>query len=133
MRHDHPIYAFFDLSAFANLERPNPTKEDIKILRDLLAAIRLADGSMTSASLESKLTEVMKSNKAERDILIGILGFCGILNTPRHPPYTHGFVPVAERKLPHRRFVDMSYPACWWTGLDGVNEREVMRYFGHVL
>ena len=133
VRHDHPIYAFFDLRAFADLEPPNPSKEDVKILRDLLAVIRSADSSVTSASLESRLARVLKSNKAERDILIGILGFCGILNTPGHPPYTHHFVPVGERRLPDRRFVDMSYPACWWTGRDGVNENEVMRYFGHAL
>jgi hypothetical protein len=133
VRHEHPIYAFFDLSAFVASEPPNPSKEDVTILRDLLAVIRSADSSVTSSSLETRLAKVLKSNKAERDILIGILGFCGVLNTPGHPPYTRGFVPVGERRLPDRRFVDMAYPACWWTGRHGVDENAVMRYFGHAL
>lgn len=133
VRHDHSIYAFFDLKIFSEQEAPNLTTEDVRILRELLDVIRSVDNTMTSGRLEATFAKFLKSNKAERDILISILGFCGILRTPGHPPYSNRFIPVSQRELPDRRFVDMSYPACWWTGSDGIDENEVIRHFGHVL
>jgi hypothetical protein len=31
-------------------------------------------------------------------------------------------VAAADRELPARRYVDQSYPVCWWKGRDGVDE-----------
>jgi hypothetical protein len=37
------------------------------------------------------------------------------------------------KQLPDRGFVDMAYPACWWTGAVGVNRETVLVLFGHLL
>ena len=68
-----------------------------------------------------------------REVLIGILGLCGVLETSEHRGYMTRFVPWSERELPARRFIDMHYPACWWTRADGVNGEAVQYWFGHVL
>jgi hypothetical protein len=133
VRHDQVNYAVFDLKLFLNSKVPNPKRDDLQIFRGIIAAITSVPPDVTSAGLQAHFAEVIKSNKAERDVIIGILGFCGILGTPEHPGFTDSFVAVREQTLPGRRFVDMSYPACWWRGSVGVNQARLTEWFGHAL
>jgi hypothetical protein len=133
IRHDQPGYAVLDLKMFLGSETPRPSPEDVRIFRDLMKAIFAAPADTTSAGLQAHFAKVVRSNKAERDVIVAILGFCGILGTSEHPGYADSFVTASERRLPDRRFVDMSYPACWWRGTDGVNRLKLEEYFGHVL
>ena len=103
------------------------------IFRDLVAALANAPASVTSAKLHKHLPTSLKANKAERDMLVAILGLCGVLGTADHPGFFDQFVPVRQRSLPNRHFIDMDYPACWWTRSDGVNTNRLQELFGHVL
>jgi hypothetical protein len=132
VRHDKPLYASFDLMQFQRLPEVAPSATDVEILKGLLHAIEDAPPTTTSASLEKHLGKCFKSNKAEREILIGILGLCGTLETAAHPGYMQRFIPQSERELPGRRFVDLAYPACWWQPSDGVNRKAVGYWFGHL-
>lgn len=133
VRHDQVAYAAFDLCQFIQEAADRPVADDLKIFRDLVEAIRAVPVGTTSAGLQAHLPKGLKSNKAERDILVGLLGFCGILGTPTHPGYSDSYVPSSDRCLPDRRFVEMSYPACWWDASTGLNETKLEQYFGHVL
>lgn len=133
VRHDHGGYALLDLKLFLECDVPGPTQEDICIFKSIMSSIADAPPETTSASLQQHFAKAIKANKAERDIIIAILGFCGVLGTPAHPGFTDSFVPVNERALPDRRFVDMPYPACWWQARVGVNKARLNEYFGHVL
>ena len=133
VRHDQPLYAGFDLGLFNKLPAATPTKDDIQALRNIFTIIKSAPRWVSSAELEQGLRLAIKSNKDERDNVVAILGFCGILGTRSHPGYRTSFVPVTHRELPARRFVDMSYPACWWTRKDGLNKRAIDYWFGHLL
>jgi hypothetical protein len=133
VRHDHVNYAVLDLGLFLDARTPQPTTRDISIFRDLLAAIEAVPPGVSSAALHTYFPKSLKGNKTERDVIVGILGYCGLLGTARHPGYSDAFVPVGARELPHRRYVDMAYPACWWRSDDGVNQRLLAEYFGHVL
>lgn len=133
VRHDQVPYASLDLRLFLQEPGVKPVAEDVKIFRNLIETIRAVPLETTSAGLQAHLAKSLKSNKAERDILVGLLGFCGILGTHDHPGYSDTFVPSSERHLPDRRFVDMSYPACWWSASSGVNETKLKEYFGHAL
>ena len=133
VRHDGLHYAVFDLGQFAAATVPSPTPSDVRIFKDLLAAIDAAPVETTSAALHTVFAKCLKSNKSERNVLIAILGFCGILGTNEHPGYSDRFVPTRARVLPDRHFVDMSYPACWCRRNDGVNRAMLAEYFGHVL
>jgi hypothetical protein len=132
IRHDQVEYALLDLELFTGIEPPQPVPEDLAIFRDLVRAISEAGPTVTSAKLQSHLAPMLKSNKAERDVLVAILGYCGILGTAEHPGYSDEFVPNQRRRLPDRHFVDMSYPACWWSGVTGLNQAKLTEYFGHV-
>lgn len=133
VRHTDPVYAWLDLSLFLAGHPPSPTDNDVRIFRELIERIAAAPASTTSSTLHTLLAPALKSNKAERDQLVAILGLCGVLRTPAHPSFSERFVPAAERSLPSRRFVDMAYPACWWTGSDGLDRDALQAFFGHVL
>jgi hypothetical protein len=133
VRHDQPLYASLDLELFQRLPRVTPARDDLAVFKNILKAIEVAPSKTPAALLEKHLAKAFKSNKPERDIVVGILGLCGILATAEHPGYIRRFVPWAERELPGRRFVDMAYPACWWQRSDGVSEEALAYWFGHVL
>ncbi|WP_406698484.1 hypothetical protein V5E97_06340 [Singulisphaera sp. Ch08] len=79
--------------------------------------------------MQAMLGGLFPSNKAERDILLNILDFCGILRTSGHPGYSARFVPMGERQIPPHWNVEMAYPTCWWRGRDGLNRDIVQAYF----
>jgi hypothetical protein len=133
VRHESPTYAAMDLELFLRDTPASPTSEDIGIFRNILSAIESAPRHVTSSGLQKYLAGALKSNKAERDGLVAILGFCGILETAGHPGFFKAFIPAGKRSLPHRRFIDMPYPVCWWTRDEGINREAVEEYFGHVL
>lgn len=133
VRHDQPGYAAFDLGQFLLETIPPPSAEDVRIFHGVIDAIRTAPAEATSAAVQARLSRALKSNKAERDCLVALLGFAGILETPGYPGYSDAYVPVTQRQLPGRRFVDMPYPACWWTTGHGLNQTVLSEYFGHVL
>ncbi len=133
VRHEQIGYATFDLEQFRSLPPVTPTPAARGLLESLLEAIDAAPQSTTAASLHKVLPASIKANKAERDILVGILGLAGVLRTAEHPGYHEGFVGYRERTPPARRFVDMHYPACWWRREDGTNHAAVEYWFGHFL
>jgi hypothetical protein len=133
VRHENPTYAAMDLELFLRGAPSSPTPEDIGIFRNILSAIESAPRHVTSSGLQKCLAGALKSNKAERDVLVAILGFCGILETAGHPGFFKAFIPAEKRSLPHRRFIDMPYPACWWRRDEGINPEAVDEYFGHAL
>jgi hypothetical protein len=133
VRHDHPLYASLDLELFRKLPRVAPTAADVAAFKGVLKAIEAAPAKTSSAVLQKYLAKAVKSSKAERDVLVGILGYCGILATAAHPAYMSHFVPWSDRHLPERRFVDLAYPACWWRRVDGINSKALAYWFGHVL
>jgi hypothetical protein len=133
VRHDQPLYASMDLELFRKLPRANPTSTDVALFKGVLKAVEAAPARTSSAVLQKHLAKAFKSSKAERDVVVGILGYCGVLATSEHPGYMHRFVPWSDRELPERRFVDMAYPACWWQRSDGINQEALAYWFGDVL
>ena len=133
VRHLELAYATYDLEWFRSLDRAVPSPGDLALLKDLLHAIEQAPAGTAAAGLEPFLPKAIKSNKSERNALIGILGIAGILETKDHPGFRCEFIPESGRQLPHRRFVDMAYPACWWTSGNGISSQAVSDWFGHLL
>ncbi len=133
VRHADPVYAMFDLEQFLASGAPPPTAEDLCLLRELIALLDGLAPGVTSAALQGRIGSLLKSNKAERDTLVGILGYCGILRTPGYHDFTDAFQPFHDRPLPDRHFVDMPYPAAWWRSEYGIDHDRLHLYFGHVL
>lgn len=133
VRHSQITYAAMDLDLFLQDSISKPRAEDKVIFRNIISALTATSPRVTSAAAQALFSGVVKSNKGERDMIVAILGFCGILGTAAHPGYSNEFVVPKQRKLPDRHFVDMPYPACWWRREDGMNDARLHDYFGHVL
>lgn len=133
VRHGEVTYAMLDLELFLDQAIAMPSPEDVEIFRGILSCIDDAPAGVASASLHHEFAKCLKSNKAERDVIVAILGYCGIIATPEHPGFSDNFIPCVSRELPGRRFVDMPYPARWWRREHGINLSKLKDYFGHVL
>ncbi|MEV6281914.1 hypothetical protein [Kribbella sp. NPDC051770] len=123
-RHDSIIYAAFDLQQFHRAPRLEPTAADRELGRTILTTLRELPPGVTAAQAVTHLRP-LKGNKSERQVLLDILGICGVLDTTDHHGYSDGFVPWSRRTLPSRRFIDQAYPACWWTSAAGISTKAV--------
>jgi hypothetical protein len=120
VRRDYLPYAAFDLEQFAKAPRLKPTRADIDTGRQLLDCLRQLPGGTTAAQAVPQL-KMIKGNKAEREVILDILGVAGILRTAEHPGYANAFIPKIQRSEPPLRFIFGHYPISWWTAADGVN------------
>jgi hypothetical protein len=125
VRHGSPSYIAFDLTLFERLVEHSPTDNDWSILRHLLTIARSLSPEARPSDLERALTRVLPSNKAERRVLLQILGYTGILQPTDSPSYLEQFVPAIHRVS----YTEWSYPLSLWRGADGVSEEAVAFWF----
>jgi len=129
VRHDHVEYAAFDLEQLSLWEIPTPTVEDLSLFRAILATARSMPPDARIRDLEKAIGKVVKSNQSEREVLLQILGYCGILASSVHPGFNDRFIPWRARDFPPASKLDWSYPACWWRGSNGVNDEALAAFF----
>ena len=129
VRHEQPEYIAFDLEQFDKLDEVEPTNQDLNEMRQILSIVRNCEPQSRPRDLEKQLAKVFESNKAEREILIQILGYCGILQPQNHHGYFQSFVDYFNRTIPPVNKIDWTYPVCWWRGSDGINQTALEYYF----
>lgn len=124
-------YALFDLKQFLKLPVYEHTAEDEQILHDILHCIDKLLPKNKARSLQKAITKkrILKSNKNEVDILLNILGICGVLSSESVPCYAVRFVSVWERS-PLEHTNDYDYPLNWWRVSDGINTERYNIVFG---
>jgi len=122
VRRDNIAYVAFDLQQFRKAPRLKVTPEDVALGRSFLNTLTELPEDTTAAQAVGHL-QLLKGNKAEREVLMDILGICGILDTGEHHGYADGFVPAAQRESPPHHFVESAYPVCWWRAADGINSK----------
>jgi hypothetical protein len=125
----HPLYAAFDLERFNQADVPDPTDNDLAILRQIVQIAASMPKSARLADLAKALAPTLPSNDAERRTLIGILGFCGILRDPQKPGYREGFPPYSVREETPWHKDDWPYPVQWWDGSQGVSSEAIRDWF----
>jgi hypothetical protein len=81
------------------------------------------------SDLDKSLSKVLASNSAERRVLIGILGYAGILIDPSRPAFRKGFVADAQREETPWHKDDWPYPVQWWNSSFGIDEAAVDDWF----
>jgi hypothetical protein len=128
VRHSDVIYALLDLEQFCKLEKFKPTDEDYSIFKSIIKTIKELDEKAKPRDVEKAISKLFKSNKAERDILISILGYCSILETPEHKGFLKYYTYFVDRQPPPQHFNDWSYPISWWKRKDCIN-KEAPQYF----
>lgn len=131
VRHTSPGYALFDLEQFIQLPKVTPTEEDWSIMRGVLRAAKELEPNQKAGALRQLITKkkLLKSNKAEVEVILDILGICGILSSPDAPSYCDHFANVMERS-PREHTNDFTYPVNRWHASDGINEDRFQKVFG---
>lgn len=124
VRHDNIRYVAFDLEQFQSAPRVRPDDDAVRLGRAVLDALRSSPANETAPATVKRL-RMLKGNDSEREVVMDILGLCGVLATSEHPGYLTRFIPYSDRALPPHHFVDRAYPVCWWRGHDGVSDEAV--------
>jgi hypothetical protein len=124
VRHDDITYVAFDLEQFQKAPRARPDDAAVRLGRAVLDALRATPAKET-ASAAAKRLRMVRGSDSEREVIMDILGLCGVLATSERPGYLTRFVPYRDRALPPHHFVDRTYPVCWWRGHDGVSDEAV--------
>jgi hypothetical protein len=129
VRHVNPLYCWFDLTQFEKASLAAPTQEDYSILARI---VEIASGLTPKAKpneLEKRISKVIKSNAAERRVLIEILGYCGVLKPAGRCGFLQAFTSNEHRDRPPDHTNDWNYPVIWWQGADGVDRDALNRLF----
>ncbi|MDE3165255.1 MAG: hypothetical protein KGN36_05570 [Acidobacteriota bacterium] len=119
----------FDLERFAQIDFPVPTDNDRAVFRQIIQTAASMHHGARLSDLAKALAPILPSNDPERRTLIGILGYCGILQDPAKPGYFEGFPQYSLR--PHTPWYkdDWPYPVQWWNGSHGVRVEAVSYWF----
>src|SRR5262249_47097834 len=128
VRHLDPVYAALDLELFAKAEKPTPRAEDLAIMDRVVEAARGLESDARLDDLERGLGQHLASSKPERQVLVQILGYCGILQHPNHPGFLEEFRDFSARHECGRG--DWTYPVEHWRGRHGVNAEALAFWFG---
>lgn len=114
------LYCWLDLELFSKEEALECTSEDVALLSKMLEAIQNCEDNESARMLEKRWKDVIPSSKHERDVMMEIWGYTGLLaqrDTPRkHRGVGHDFNSVAE-----------------WQGNDGYSQEALEFYFGAFL
>lgn len=119
VRHGNLEYTWFDLRELAAHPIPEPTEQDVALLRGILAMVAACEPNDGPGALEQKLKPTLASSKAERQMLIDILACAGVLRPQSY-----------DRTVNGRS--DWRYVGAW-RGQDGYSEDAVQRWFGNYL
>jgi hypothetical protein len=126
-------YVGCDLHRFAELKPVSPSEDEIDILRRVLRAIRKLPKSAQLSDLNQALVGLFKSTKHERQVVLEILGYAGILKPKGWPSFFDAWVRPSEREQPgHFYKKEWQFPSSGWTGRDGINEKAVAYWFPQV-
>ena len=131
IRHTCPEYALYDLQQFLLLPEVKPTERDMEIFSSILHTIDELPSTKKVGAFRELITKkkLFKSNKAQVETLLNILGICGVLSSAEHPCYCVYFADQYER-APREHSNDYQYPVNHWHVSDGVNEDRFMAVFG---
>jgi hypothetical protein len=121
IRRDDLTYVWLDMQQLAAADRPTPTAADRAAFEHLLDGLDGAAPTVTATRAAGQRWPGIPSNKAEREVLLDILGICSVLETSEHSGFLRRFVPAADRVVPQHKFAERPYPVCWWRAEHGVN------------
>ena len=132
IRHADPLYGWFDLTQFEKADRVAPTRADHAILAEIIGLASSLAPDARPAELDKLIGKAIKSNSAERRVLIQILGYCGILKPSGRSGFLQSFTADELRDRPPDHTNDWTYPVIWWRGADGVDRGALSRIFPKV-
>ncbi len=111
------LYCWLDLELLGKEPPVHATEEDTQMFRHMLEEATLCEPGDRARKLEKRWKDLFPSNKNERDVVMEILGFIGVLATTEAPRIGRG------------HDSDMVSMATW-QGQDGYQMEAVKTYFG---
>lgn len=129
VRHDSPLYAWFDLERFSESECLRPSSEDKDCLAKILDVASSLSPAAKLAELVRGVAPLFKSNDDERRVLISILGYAGVLQPKSQPSFFEAYVSKSDRDQTPWSKDDWPFPIQWWRGADGVNWEAAQHWF----
>lgn len=122
-------YAAFDLEQFGRAPRLEPTAADVSLGQEIIDYLRQLPPKTTAAQAAHGMTMV-PGTRDQRNVLMEILGICGILHCPGHPGYADAFVPdwKAGTDWPAQRFAFGVYPVWWWKAEGGISQDSLRQF-----
>lgn len=115
------LYCLLDLELMSREEDLDVTNEDIAILKSMVQAIEACSDQDAARQLEKRWKDLFKANQYERDFVLEIWGYAGLLqSTDRY------------RKERGRGGTDFMSVATW-RGEDGYSAEWMNHYFGPYL
>ncbi|WP_454046205.1 hypothetical protein [Chryseobacterium sp. Marseille-Q8038] len=127
---DNVIQVLFDVEQFPKLPAVKPDENDYRILYELKKIMETADPSDRISQLKKKISKTFKSNDEERSGVLEILGIIGILHDDKHFGYADRYITYPEREHRPIRNDDVGYPARWWQGKFGIDDKKWEYWFG---
>ncbi|MCE5171851.1 hypothetical protein LQV63_21460 [Paenibacillus profundus] len=119
VRLNHMLYCMLDLEQLLKEADIAVSEEDVDIFKNILAAITSCAPADAARQLEKRLNGILPSNKSERDFLMEIMAYAGIL--------------TAEEDRPGRGGKNDFCAIVNWRGVDGYSKQAVQDYFGQWL
>lgn len=111
------LYCWLDLELFSRQEEVEATPQDLRILQDMAEAVKLCGSKDGARKLEKLWKDIFPSNRHERDVIMEIWGYAGILVPQEEPRQGRGggndFNSVAN-----------------WRGEDGYSQERLRFLFG---
>ncbi|USB34949.1 hypothetical protein [Paenibacillus sp. YPG26] len=120
VRLNYLTYCLMDLEFLSREEDFEVGQEDIVILRRMLEAVQACGDQEAARQLEKRWKDVLPSNQYERDAIMEIWGFAGLLQ------------PKDENRPQRGRGTDLVSVADW-RGEDSFSDEKVQFYFGEYL
>lgn len=123
-------YMLTDLESFRT-DALQLNGDGIAKLRELLDALRALPESATLGDLQGSIVGIFPSSKAERQVVLEILGYCGILRPRSFPSMHKQWLSHDQMPTPaHFYSKEWMSPISCWQGADGVDEEAVSFWFG---
>lgn len=134
VRHCSIDYVIFDIEQFLKLPKVTPNEKDIEILKRILQCINKLEPHNKIGKLSTiiRKEKIFKSNENEMQIILNILGICGVLSSNVCPCFEEKFVDEYCRS-PIEHTNDFAYPVNRWRASDGINITRFEKVFGYKL
>jgi len=131
MEHGSVPNAIYELERFATTTSApiSASTESYALLGTIFDTIRKLPPQSQLTQLEKSLSGIMKGNTLHRKHMLEMFGYCDIIHPKRQPKIAGQYYNANKHLPPHPGKSEWRYPACWWTGTDGLNEDAVKFWF----
>ncbi|MGY3186283.1 hypothetical protein [Lysinibacillus sp. TE18511] len=114
------VYCLLDLECLSKEQMFTVSEEDVDILKRMIEAVESCEDKDAARQLEKRWKDILPSNQHERDVVLEIWGYIGLLESKD------------DYRKERGRGTDFMSMATW-RGIDGYSQEKMKHYFGTYL